>query len=245
MKMLMILGMHRSGTSVLAGTCRLLGADLGDRMMAAAGDNVMGFWEHEEIVRLHDELLDRLGFSWDDVRALPEKWWTYEVIRPQRLALLEVLKRDFGGSELACVKDPRLCRLLPLWQDLLKELGWQPLYLVATREPAEVIASLKTRNGFSAEKSALLNLRYLLDAEVGSRGGPRSFVGYTAMLLDWRAALKPAWAGLGLTWPAEDAALDARAAAFVHKELRHQKAEDPRLPRELGRLSAELSEALT
>lgn len=243
MKMLMILGMHRSGTSVLAGTCRLLGADLGDRMMGAGQDNVMGFWEHKEIVRIHDALLERLGFSWDDVRALPEKWWTYEVIRPQRLALLEVLKRDFADSPLACVKDPRLCRLLPLWQDLLKELGWQPLYLIATREPAEVIASLKARNGFSTEKSALLNLRHLLEAEAVSRGGPRAFVDYAAALADWRAALKPAWTRLGLAWPNDDASLDAEAARFIHKELRHNSvAEAP--AGEFGRLSMVVYKAL-
>ena len=243
MKLLMILGMHRSGTSVLAGTCRLLGADLGARMMAAAGDNVMGFWEHDDIVRIHDELLERLGYAWDDVRTLPEKWWTYEVIRPQRQALLEVLKRDFFGTQLACVKDPRLCRLLPLWQELLRELGWQPCYLLATRDPWEIIASLKARNGFSAEKSALLTLRYLLDAEAGSRSGPRVFMDYAATLSDWRAALKPAWIKLGLPWPGDEGRLDAEVGRFIHKELRHNKSSDT-LPGELGRLTGEVYRAL-
>jgi GT2 family glycosyltransferase/glycosyltransferase involved in cell wall biosynthesis len=244
MKMLMILGMHRSGTSVLAGSCRLLGAELGERMMAAGQDNVMGFWEHDEIVRIHDELLERLGFAWDDVRALPDKWWNYEVIRPQREALAAVLKRDFGGSGLACVKDPRLCRLLPLWQELLKELGWQPLYLLATRDPSEIIASLKTRNGFAAEKSALLTLRYLLDAEAASRGGARAFVDYAEVLKDWRGTLEPAWSQLGLAWPGDSARLEAEADRFVHKELRHQRGEDLLPGGELGRLTATVYRAL-
>ncbi len=241
---LLILGMHRSGTSVLAGTCRLLGAELGDSMMAAAGDNVMGFWEHAEIVRIHDTMLERLGFAWDDVRALPEKWWTYEVIQPERQALLKVLKRDFSGTELACVKDPRLCRLLPLWQDLLRELGWQPCYLIATREPGEIIASLKTRNGFSAEKSALLTLRYLLDAEAASRGGVRAFVDYAATLVDWRGVLKPAWAKLGLAWPADEMRLNAEAERFIHKELRHSRPAEGEVGGELGRISSEVYKVL-
>lgn len=241
---LLILGMHRSGTSALAGTCRLLGADLGDHMMAAGNDNVMGFWEHGDIVRIHDELLERLGFSWDDVRALPEKWWTYEVIRPQREALLEVLNRDFSDSTLGCVKDPRLCRLLPLWKDMLQELGWKPCYLIATRDPAEIYVSLKERNGFAAEKSALLTLRYLLDAEAASRGGPRAFVDYAAVLADWRAVLKPAWARLGLAWPVRDAELDAQAARFIHKELRHSSAANSLPPGELRRLSTTAYKAL-
>ena len=243
-KILLILGMHRSGTSVLAGTCRLLGADLGDRMMAAGSDNVMGFWEHDDIVRIHDELLERLGYAWDDVRALPEKWWVYEIIRPQRQALLEILKRDFSGAGLACIKDPRLCRLLPLWQDILNELGWKACYLIATREPAEIIASLKARNGFPEEKSALLILRYLMDAERASRGEPRAFIDYAAFLSDWRATLKPVWSKLGLHWPADDAGLDLQAEKFIHKELRHHRSDSSALTGELGRLSANAYKAL-
>jgi len=242
MKMLMVLGMHRSGTSVLAGSCRLLGADLGGRMMAAGQDNVMGFWEHDEIVRLHDELLERLGFAWDDVRALPDKWWTYQMVQPQRAALKALLQRDFSQSGLGCVKDPRLCRLLPLWQEVLAELGWEPLYILSGRDPAEIVASLQSRNGFSAEKSALLTLRYLLDAEAGSRGGKRVFVDYAALLQDWSGVLKPAWTRLGLTWPADAAAVEAEAARFVHKELRHHAAGS--LPGgTLGRLAKEVHQA--
>lgn len=236
MKMLLILGMHRSGTSLLAGSCRLLGADLGDRMMQAGQDNVMGFWEHDEIVQIHDQILERLGFAWDDVRALPDKWWTYQMIQPQRAALKAVLQRDFGNAPLGCVKDPRLCRLLPLWQEILKELGWQPLYLLASREPGEIAASLKSRNGFSAEKSALLTLRYTLDAEAASRGGIRATVDYGALLKDWRSVLRPAWEKLGLAWPSDTAQLDAGMERFVHKELRHHAAADGLPKGSLGKL---------
>ncbi|HLW74563.1 MAG TPA: glycosyltransferase, partial [Gammaproteobacteria bacterium] len=244
MKMIVILGMHRSGTSLLAGSCRLLGADLGDRMMAAGQDNVMGFWEHDEIVRIHDEILERLGYAWDDVRALPDKWWTYQSIQPQRQTLLAVLRRDFGQAKLACVKDPRLCRLLPLWREMLQELGWEPCYVIATREPVEIIASLKARNHFTAEKSALLSLRYLLDAEAASRGGPRVIVDYAALLKDWKGVLKPAWAKLGLNWLADEARVDAEAARFVHKELRHHGSEGSLPAGEIGRLTQSVYKTL-
>ncbi|HSC47314.1 MAG TPA: glycosyltransferase [Gammaproteobacteria bacterium] len=242
-KILFILGMHRSGTSLLAGTCRLLGADMGDRLMQAQQDNVMGFWEHDDVVRIHDELLESLGYSWDDVRPLPEKWWSYEVIRPHREALLAVLRRDFVTAALPCVKDPRLCRLLPLWRELLKELGWEPRYLFVTRQPAEIAASLGSRNKFPAAKSLLLTLRYQLDAEAGSRDGVRAFLDYGAVLEDWRGSLKPAWSRLGLPWPADEAALETQAAGFVHGELRHHATALP-TKGELGRLSERAYQAL-
>ena len=241
-QMLFILGMHRSGTSLLAGTCRLLGADMGDRLMQAQQDNVMGFWEHDDVVRIHDELLERLGYTWDDVRALPDKWWTYEVIRPQREALLEVLRRDFAAAELPCIKDPRLCRLLPLWQELLQELGWEPRYLFMVRKPMEIAASLESRNKFPLAKSQLLTLRYMLDAELASRGGSRAFLDYATVLQDWRPSLTGVWARLGLRWPADDAALDAQARRFMHGELRHHSA-GTAPPGELGQLSEKVYQA--
>ncbi|HEY1991926.1 MAG TPA: glycosyltransferase, partial [Gammaproteobacteria bacterium] len=245
-QMLLILGMHRSGTSLLAGSCRLLGADLGDRnrMMEARQDNVMGFWEHDEIVHIHDQILERLGFAWDDVRGLPDKWWTYQLIQGQREALKAVLLRDFDDTALGCVKDPRLCRLLPLWQEILTELGWQPLYLLAGREPGEIAASLKARNDFPAEKSLLLTLRYLLDAEAASRGGPRAVVDYAAMLGDWRGTLQPAWRKLGLAWPADQRALDQSMTRFVHQQLRHHKRGESLPGGALGKLAEQAYENL-
>ena len=213
--------------------------------MAARQDNVMGFWEHDEIVRIHDELLGRLGFAWDDVRALPEKWWTYDIIRSQRQALIEVLRRDFSSSTLGCVKDPRLCRLLPLWQDMLQELGWKPCYLIATRDPAEIYASLKSRNGFAAEKSALLTLRYLLDAEAGEPRRPacvRRLCGGAG-----RTGAPPrssAWSALNLTWPPADARREVEAARFIHKELRHHVAQDAAQAGAMVRLSLDVYKTL-
>ena len=244
MKMLLILGMHRSGTSLLAGSCRLLGADLGGRMMEARQDNVMGFWEHDEIVQLHDQILERLGFAWDDVRALPDKWWTYQAIRPLRETLKTVLQRDFGAGKLGCVKDPRLCRMLPLWQELLDELGWQALYILSTREPGEIAASLRSRNGFSAEKSTLLTLRYTLDAEAASRKGTHATIDYADLLKDWRTALRPAWEKLGLAWPADASTLDAEMSRFVHKELRHHASGDGLPKGALGKLAQDTYGAL-
>ena len=57
-KALLVLGMHRSGTSAITRVLSLLGADLPQSLMPpAAGDNVRGYWESVEIAALHDELL--------------------------------------------------------------------------------------------------------------------------------------------------------------------------------------------
>jgi hypothetical protein len=58
-----VLGMHRSGTSVVTRVLNLLGVFLGpeDRLIRPATDNPRGFWEHGPIMRLNQRILARLG----------------------------------------------------------------------------------------------------------------------------------------------------------------------------------------
>ena len=70
-KGLLVLGMHRSGTSALTRLLNLHGAVLGDDLLPAGHDNPSGFWELREAVAIHVRLLAGLGMAWDDPRALP------------------------------------------------------------------------------------------------------------------------------------------------------------------------------
>ncbi len=88
--------MHRSGTSALARVINLLGADLGKNLVPADEDNQKGYWEHEEILHIHERLLKELGYVWDDIRPLPDNWWLGEAAANAHADLLEALNRDFG-----------------------------------------------------------------------------------------------------------------------------------------------------
>src|SRR6266446_6985151 len=59
-KAIVVLGMHRSGTSALCGALDVLGVNFGKHLMTANEANTKGYWEHPEIVALHDELLRSL-----------------------------------------------------------------------------------------------------------------------------------------------------------------------------------------
>lgn len=71
---LLVLGMHRSGTSVLARVLGLCGADLGTRLIGASAGNEDGHWEDAFAVEIHDRLLAAFGAGWDDPLALPGDW---------------------------------------------------------------------------------------------------------------------------------------------------------------------------
>jgi len=63
------------------------------------------------------------------------------------------------------IKDPRICRLVPLWTSVLERIGVEAVFLIAFRNPIEVAESLKVRDGFHPAKSLLMWLRHVIDAE--------------------------------------------------------------------------------
>lgn len=223
MKILVILGMHRSGTSAVARVCNLLGADLGQRLMPPQADNPTGFWEHTELHDVHDALFAALGYTWDDGRKLPDQWWQSGAVRPFRQQLLEILQRDFKDSLLPCVKDPRMSRLVPLWIGLLREIAWQPLFLHTLRHPHAIAESLKVRNGFPYDKSNYLTLRYWIEGEAATRGERRAFMSYEDLLNVWPPAIRSPWQRLGLPWPADNHIPDTVIRGFLTTELQHHQ----------------------
>lgn len=147
-----ISGMHRSGTSATARICNLLGLDLGSKLMSPGLDNIRGYWEHDVVVARHEELLTAIGMSWDSVAAMPVKWSETLAARNCAAKLEILLDEEFSGKAFWGLKDPRLCRLLPMWTNLLAQRGTLPCLLMALRNPMEVADSLARRDGFSKKK---------------------------------------------------------------------------------------------
>jgi hypothetical protein len=180
---LVVLGMHRSGTSALAGILHFLGVDLGkDLMPPVEGDNPKGFFENNKIVYFNETLLESLHSAWDDLFPLPEHWRQQEHLSTYRQEMLAVLASEFNDNSLFSIKDPRMCLLLPFWQQIFAERQIIPSYLIIVRNPLEVAASLAKRNGFSSEKSVILWMNAMLPAELYSRNHPRVFVSFDNLL---------------------------------------------------------------
>jgi hypothetical protein len=174
---LIILGMHRSGTSLLTGLLSQVGVQMGKSLYAPQkGVNEKGFWEHEDIVDTHDELLLNLGSQWDDLLPLADNWWESPRIKPFAEKLSKLVRRDFDSARVWALKDPRMCRLLPLWLSILAASQIKVTFVCMNRNPIEVAASLQKRDGFSREKAFVLWLNHSLSAELYSRGLPRIFI---------------------------------------------------------------------
>ena len=221
---LIVLGMHRSGTSALAGALKILGVELGEPLMAPRdGENTRGYFEHLEIYAFHQRLLETLGVTWDDLRS-PRLEAGDPFFDELRAELAGLLRHHFAGAPLWAAKDPRACRFVPLWRAALTELGCSPRYLIVFRHPDEVAASLARRDRFSRDKSDLLWADHYLAAEAATRGLRRSFVNYAELLRAPEAELARVAAEIGLEWPADGDEVAGELREFLSGGLRHHVA---------------------
>lgn len=221
-KAILVLGVHRSGTSAFTRVLGLCGAALPTRLLdAIPGENDMGFWEPKGINSIHEELLRSIESDWDDISGFPQAWFTSQEAENYKKRLLTELNADFYDASLFVIKEPRMCRLVPLWSLVLEEFGAQPLAVIPVRNPLEVAASLRSRDGFQQEKSLLLWLRNFLAAERDSRGMKRTFISYDQLMDDWRAVVNKVSYELGISWPELSAETDMKIDEFLSPDLRH------------------------
>lgn len=189
---LIILGMHRSGTSALARVANLAGWHMPAMLMRPAEANQSGHWESLPIVRINNKVLRALGRVWADPKPLPEGWIDAPKVAKIIAEAPKVIASEFGTADHIVVKDPRMSRLLPLWNRIFQELGYDPHCLIACRNPIEVSQSLNARDGMNRSHALLLWETYMLEAELHSRSLPRSVVHYERLLANWRDTLGPA-----------------------------------------------------
>ena len=245
---ILVLGMHRSGTSALARTINLLGAAAPQTLMGASAYNERGYWESEPLVQLDDEVMAACGRSWRSTRPMRTDAMPGRAELGRRLK--DTIASEFGDAGTIVLKDPRVTRLLPFYRDALTEAGYEILPVIALRNPIEVAKSLARRDHMVARRALGLWLRYTLDAEHDTRGMRRAVVVYEDLLADWRGVTAKMKSQLGGYWPEPMKAAAAQIDTFLAPELRHHTDKLPsgllgraalagRLYREMERLVAD------
>ena len=152
-----IVGMHRSGTSMVARLLQLCGLDLGPKnmLMGASPSNQGGHFEHREFVDLNQALLERLGGSWDNPPDLKEGWERDPSLYEFTLRARKLIT-NFAPNARWGWKDPRTTLLLPFWKQLIPNM----LYVICVRNPLDVARSLADRDQMSIAGASELWYQY-------------------------------------------------------------------------------------
>lgn len=222
-RVVVVAGMHRAGTSVVARGLMALGVDLGDALMSAdVKMNARGFFEDVDIVKLDDALLDAHGGDWKNVALLDDADWAASAHAAAATDARRLLEGKLARTGLFGFKDPRVPRLLPFWQRVFAQMQVADGYVIAVRHPLAVIDSLTARDGLDVRRSEWLWLTHLVCALRYTQGRPRVVVDYDRVLE--APARELARIASVLALPATATAVDdaqAYANEFVSGELRH------------------------
>lgn len=242
---ILVLGMHRSGTSALTRVVSLMGATLPKRLMGAGGGNEAGHWEPERLVAYHDQMLAELGSAWHDFKPLDLKAVSVSRREAMKADIREILEEDYGDAPLIVVKDPRICRFAPFFSQAAGEAGYDVATVLTFRNPLEVIDSLIARRDnwpktYDTQDAALLWLVHNLEAERASREFPRAVVSYDGLIGDWKKPVSAIAAALENPFANALDDVEAEVSAFIDERQRHhtKRQEDVLLdPRTAGWVS--------
>jgi hypothetical protein len=212
-----VLGMHRSGTSLVTAILSDLGGRLcreDDLLHGTERGQHVAYGESRSMVLFNESLLRAFGGDWAVPPVLEPGWWTSPRAGELARAAAGVFGRVHPHAGWLC-KDPRLCLTLPFWQ------AWaipRARAVLVVRHPDEVAASLERRDGIGAEHARSLWQLYMSSAVRACQELPTLVVSYDQLCRDpfGTGELLQTWASPGAGRP--DPAVVRRAVAMVRSK---------------------------
>lgn len=151
-RVLIVLGMHRSGTSLTANWLSRCGLHIGNRLIGATKSNIYGHYEDEDFHSFHEEVFQSYGIPNGALLKTPE----LEISPAQTEKLRSLIAQKNSSNHSWGWKDPRTCLFTSIYDCLIPKAD----YLVVFRDFNNVVDSLIRRkfNEIAAE-AALKELK--------------------------------------------------------------------------------------
>lgn len=196
---IIVLGMHRSGTSMLVRCIHLLGAEIAQQVIPTdAAINRDGFFEDAKVVALNDKLLSMLGICWYDFQPLAHQATDSQNMKLWQKQALAHVQEEYAGQSLSAIKDPRMSRLWIFWAPIFELAGLRVDLVHIVRSPEHVAMSLKRRNGMPLAYGLLLWTAHIIDIlNVEDNAASRTTLFYDSFLSDPHTNIKLIVALLG------------------------------------------------
>ena len=229
----LVLGMHRSGTSLCSHILSTLGVDMVDEIGVNRG-NDKGHWERWEIVEFHDRILrlfNRDYFGRFHDFALPVAWWAEPRVAQIRKEMVAFLERRMGSSYFG-FKDPRTVRLMPVWHQILNELKLAPKRVLCLRNPAQIGRSLNAHDGLDREIGEYRWLVHMIDFFRYTTNFDFCTIEYEEWFNNPSSNIEKLQKFLDLQWQQSEADLGLVLSGIIdpgarHDDADHRKADQP------------------
>lgn len=216
-RLVIVTGSGRSGTSTAAGTLKMLGLYVPQPEIPPNDANPRGYFEPKWAVEFHKRVLADAGVRTLDGRPVAAELMRGTTAKPDfRAELGDWFATQLQGPQIV-VKDPRTFWLRDLWVAVAADLGVHPEWLTMLRHPAEVVGSRDMHYLKQADDARRLTretaniagwVNVALTNEKASRGSQRAFAHYNDLITDWRAAMTEVARRLDLTYNADLATRD-------------------------------------
>ena len=222
-RLVVVLGMHRSGTSLTARALKVVNVDLGTNLLPPQDDNPTGFWEDMDVYALNLEILAALGSDWHHLKTFQDT--DAQVLRDRGFFIraVELIQEKLRDRKIFGVKDPRIAKLIPFWKAVFDHCRFDVAYVIAFRNPRSVVRSLETRNGFPPEKCYAMWLAHVVASLHWTRTDLRTFIDYDQLLDDPAKQLERLSQSLGLS--IDQSELLGFERQFLRLGMRHFKDE--------------------
>ena len=214
-----VLGMHRSGTSLVTRLLNLMGVFLGsaDDLIPADRHNERGYWEHTAIVSLNDEILHRCGGNWHQPPRFVDGWAFDPDLASLRQSARSFVVGTFENQRIWGWKDPRTCLTLPFWQTVVL-----PTHIViCLRNPLEVVHSIQKSHNLMFDHVSRLWLTYVSSSFRYSQGVNRFVLFYEDLMQNPQRYITRLAHFIGRSDLVEDKQWMDTALREVANELRH------------------------
>lgn len=152
---IVILGMHRSGTSLLANMLHSIGISMGKTFLEADKFNIKGYFEDTDFLGINKDILETAGGTWYDppsVKEIVEGDDKFEKIITEMIAR----KRKLAGNSSWGWKDPRTC--ITCWK-FASEIP-DAKFVVIVRKISDIKLSLNKSHGHLANWDKVVDVYY-------------------------------------------------------------------------------------
>ena len=222
-RLIVVLGMHRSGSSAITRGLEVLGVNLGSHLMSADVNNEKGYFENVELHQLNTRILGTIGHDWNSLSLVQNHDFQSDKFTPLKNQAIDILRSELEETEMLGIKDPRFCRLLPFWIDVFDELQLNVSYVIILRDPESIAASLFSRDSFPRVKSLYLWAEHMIPVFRETSGCTRCVVDYEQLVAHPKTVIEKLANDLDLQGQLDQQALQSYETEFIDASLNHHQ----------------------